>query len=93
MCIRDRAKLLLKIAKRGLKKYADVIEYIELGTAVLEDETKEQLKEIFPQTRLYNFYGSTEAGRSCVLDFKMCIRDRQKGRCAESGGLHYEDIG
>ncbi len=64
------AKLLLKIAKRGLKKYADVIEYIELGTAVLEDETKEQLKEIFPQTRLYNFYGSTEAGRSCVLDFK-----------------------
>jgi acyl-coenzyme A synthetase/AMP-(fatty) acid ligase len=64
------AKLLLKIAKKGLEKYADTIEYIELGTSVLEDETKKQLKSIFPQTRLYNFYGSTEAGRSCVLDFQ-----------------------
>lgn len=63
------AKLLLKIAQKGLVKYADEIEYIEIGTAVLENDTKEQLKAIFTGTRLYNFYGSTEAGRSCVLDF------------------------
>lgn len=63
------AKLLLKIAKKGLLKCADVIDYIEIGTAVLEDETKQQLKTIFPKARLYNFYGSTEAGRTCVLDF------------------------
>lgn len=63
------AKLLLKIAKRGLMKCADSIDYIEIGTAVLEDDTKQQLKNIFKGSRLYNFYGSTEAGRSCVLDF------------------------
>lgn len=63
------AKLLFKIAKKGLEKYCDVIDYIEIGTAVLETDVKEDLKATFPNTRLYNFYGSTEAGRSCVLDF------------------------
>ncbi len=63
------AKLLLKIARKGLAHHAASLDYIEIGTAVLEDDTKEQLKTLFPRTRLYNFYGSTEAGRSCVLDF------------------------
>ena len=65
------AKLLLKIARRGLVKYSQVIDYIEIGTAFLDDELKGKLKEIFPESRLYNFYGSTEAGRSCVLDFNQ----------------------
>lgn len=65
------AKLLLKIARRGLVKYSQVIDYIEIGTAFLDDELKGKLKEIFPSSRLYNFYGSTEAGRSCVLDFNQ----------------------
>ncbi len=65
------AKLLLKIAKQGLIKCADHIDYIEIGTAMLEDDTKAQLKTLFPSARLYNFYGSTEAGRSCVLDFNQ----------------------
>lgn len=65
------AKLLLKIARKGLIKCSDSIDYIEIGTAVLEDDTKMQLKSIFRNTRLYNFYGSTEAGRSCVLDFNL----------------------
>ncbi len=72
------AKLLLKIARKGLQKYAGTITYMEIGTAVLDEDTKEKLKTIFPASRLYNFYGSTEAGRSCVLDFnktdfKGCI--------------------
>lgn len=62
------AKVLLKIGKKGLLKIADAIDYIELGTAVLDEETKTELKEIFKGARIYNFYGSTEAGRSCVLD-------------------------
>lgn len=62
-------KLLVKIAKKALQQYSSQIEYIELGTAVLDDELKEDLKILFPNTRLYNFYGSTEAGRSCVYDF------------------------
>jgi len=62
-------KLLVKIAKKALQQYSNQIEYIELGTAVLDDELKNELKILFPNTRLYNFYGSTEAGRSCVYDF------------------------
>ena len=73
----------MKIARRGLVKYSQVIDYIEIGTAFLDDELKGKLKEIFPSSRLYNFYGSTEAGRSCVLDFNQmdftgCIGFRQK---------------
>lgn len=62
-------KLLVKIAKKALEQYSNQFEYIELGTAVLDDELKEELKVLFPNTRLYNFYGSTEAGRSCAYDF------------------------
>lgn len=62
-------KLLVKIAKKALEQYSEQFEYIELGTAVLDDELKEELKVLFPKTRLYNFYGSTEAGRSCAYDF------------------------
>lgn len=62
-------KMLVKIAKKGLMKYADQIKYVELGTAVLDDDLKEDLKTLLPNSRLYNFYGSTECGRSCVYDF------------------------
>ncbi len=62
-------KLLVKIAKKALEQYSNQFDYIELGTAVLDDELKEELKVLFPKTRLYNFYGSTEAGRSCAYDF------------------------
>ena len=65
------AKLLLKIARGGLVKCHSQIEYIEIGTAFLDDSVKQALKELFDTTRLYNFYGSTEAGRSCVLDFSL----------------------
>lgn len=63
------AKVLLKIARRGLIKYRDQMEYIEIGTSFLDDSLKQALREIFATTRLYNFYGSTESGRSCVLEF------------------------
>lgn len=62
-------KLLVKIAKKALEQYSSQFAYIELGTAVLDDDLKEELKVLFPNTRLYNFYGSTEAGRSCAYDF------------------------
>lgn len=72
------AKVLISIGKKGLLSYASQIEYIELGTAVLDEFTKDKLKEIFTDTRIYNFYGSTEAGRSCILDitkedFRGCV--------------------
>ncbi len=63
------ARILLKLSKGGLKQYAHKIEYIQIGTAVLPEDVKEELCRIFDKSRLYNFYGSTEAGRCALLDF------------------------
>ena len=63
------ANVLMKLAKKKMKEYSDKIDFIEIGSAVLEEDLKEELCEVFPDSRLYNFYGSTEAGRSCILDF------------------------
>lgn len=72
------AKLLLQIGRQKVEEYQAQIEYIELGTALLEEDVKAELKKCFPGARIYNFYGSTEAGRSCILnitqeDFANCV--------------------
>lgn len=61
--------IIFKLSKDRLGDYADRLDYIQLGSAPLPEEDKQHLARILPQTRLYNFYGSTEAGCSCLLDF------------------------
>lgn len=61
--------IIFKLSKDRLEDYADVMDYIQLGSAPLPENDKEHLARILPNTRLYNFYGSTEAGCSCLLDF------------------------
>lgn len=61
--------MVLKLSKNKLHEYADQIDYIQLGSAPLGEEDKNRLMEMLPNTRLYNFYGSTESGCSCILDF------------------------
>lgn len=61
--------IIFKLSKDRLGDYADVMDYIQLGSAPLPENDKEHLARILPDTRLYNFYGSTEAGCSCLLDF------------------------
>ncbi len=61
--------ILMKLSKGKLAEYADRIDYIQVGTAALPEETKQIMIDNFPNVRLYNFYGSTESGRTCVLDF------------------------
>ena len=61
--------IIFKLSKDRLGDYADQMDYIQLGSAPLPEEDKVHLSRILPNTRLYNFYGSTEAGCSCLLDF------------------------
>ena len=61
--------IIFKLSKDRLGEYADRLDYIQLGSAPLPEEDKLHLSRILPDTRLYNFYGSTEAGCSCLLDF------------------------
>lgn len=61
--------IIFKLSRDRLGDYADQMDYIQLGSAPLPEEDKKHLSRILPKTRLYNFYGSTEAGCSCLLDF------------------------
>ncbi|MCR5527505.1 MAG: acyl--CoA ligase [Lachnospiraceae bacterium] len=61
--------VIFKLSGDSLSNYKDQLDYIELGSAPLVEEDKRHLCELLPNTRLYNFYGSTESGRTCALNF------------------------
>ena len=63
------AQMLINTSAARLKEIASTIDYVEVGAAFLPESTKQKLRECFPASRLYNFYGSSESGRACCLDF------------------------
>ena len=63
------ASVLLKLSRGAFREFNGQLDYIEIGTAALSEELKSELIRQFPEVRLYNFYGSTESGRSCALNF------------------------
>ena len=73
------ATVLLRLTRGRFSIFNGQLDYIEIGTAALPEDLKEELLRMFPDVRLYNFYGSTESGRSCLLNFnssdnrKYCI--------------------
>ena len=73
------AAVLLRLTRGRLAEFNSQLDYIEIGTAALNEDLKADLIKLFPEVRLYNFYGSTESGRSCALNFnsgddrKFCI--------------------
>ena len=77
--------MVLKLSKDKLGEYADQIDYIQLGSAPLVEEDKNRLMELLPRTRLYNFYGSTESGCSCILDFQ---HDQGRPNCIGRPTVH-----
>ncbi|MBR5799530.1 MAG: AMP-binding protein, partial [Lachnospiraceae bacterium] len=56
------AKILLKLSKGNFSNYSDKIDYVQIGTAMLGEDVKEDMCRIFSKSRLYNCYGSTESG-------------------------------
>ncbi len=70
--------VLYQLARKKLAEIAPQIDYIQVGTEALPENVKEILLENFPEARLYNFYGSTESGRTCALDFN---KDRGRAGC------------
>ncbi len=61
---------LREIAKSKIKKYRDQLKYIELGSSPMTLDAKLDLISCLPNTHVCMHYGSTEASRSCFLDFK-----------------------
>lgn len=69
------AEMLIQTTGEKLHALSSGIRYIEVGAAFLPESTKEKLRTCFPSSRLYNFYGSSESGRCCVLNFAK-VTDR-----------------
>lgn len=62
-------QIIFKLSKNKLGNYNDKLDYIQLGSAKLSNSDKNKLRILLPNVRLYDFYGSTEAGCSCIIDF------------------------
>ncbi len=52
-----------------LKKYSNNIIYFEFSGSVLPLNTVKTIKDIFPKSKIYNSYGSTEAGVMLGFDY------------------------
>lgn len=65
--------IICKLSKDKLSEYKNQLRYVQLGSAHLSEEGKEKLKKLLPESHLYNMYGSTEAGCTCVLDFSVYV--------------------
>lgn len=70
--------VVLKLSKDKLAEYKDRIRYIQLGSAPLREDDQNKICELLPNTRLYNFYGSTESGCTCIYNFN---RKDTKAHC------------
>ena len=62
-------RILLKLWKKELVKYASKIDFIETGAAPMMQSDMQELAETLPQSRLYNTYASTETGIVCTYNF------------------------
>lgn len=62
---------IFRLSEDRLGDYKDCLDYVQLGSAPIPDQDKERLRRLLPNTRLYNFYGSTESGCSCIIDFNQ----------------------
>lgn len=71
--------VVLKLSKNKLAEYQDRLRYIQFGAAPMMEADQKKICELLPNTRLYNFYGSTESGCICIYNFnrkddkKHCI--------------------
>lgn len=58
-----------RISGTRIKKYAQQIKYIEIGSAAMSLDTKKEILDMFPKTRICMHYGLTEASRVCFQEF------------------------
>jgi len=60
--------VVLRLSKEKLSEYSDRIRYIQLGASPLAEQDRQKACRLLPQTRIYNFYGSTESGCTFIYN-------------------------
>lgn len=61
--------IIFKLSGEKISEYNDKIDYLQFGGSYMQENEKAEIARLLPNVRLYNFYGSTEAGCSCITDF------------------------
>lgn len=80
--------VVLKLTKGKLGEYKDKIRYIQFGAAPMMAADQEAICQLLPDTRLYNFYGSTESGCICIYNFnRKDDKDHCIGKPAHNANL------
>ena len=70
LCLPPSAiRLILSLSGSRLGRYRDQIDFVESGTAPLTEADKARMKALLPVSRLYNSYGTSEAGSCCMYDY------------------------
>lgn len=62
-------KYIKKLSGNKLGEFKNQLKYIELGSAYLSADEKQELADLLPNTRLCMHYGLTEASRSAFIEF------------------------
>ena len=63
--------LILKLSGEKIGEWRGRLRYIEFGAAAMHASCRAKIRELLPGTPLYNFYGSTEAGRAAYYNFNQ----------------------
>jgi len=63
-------RMLMLRAKEKFCRYGERIEFIESVSSPLPEADKQELLKLFPKSRLYNSYGSSEAGSQCTYNIQ-----------------------
>lgn len=65
--------IILKLSDDQFGKYKNQLRFMEFGSAPMLDEDRCKIISLLPDVPLYNFYGSTEAGRATVYNFNSPV--------------------
>lgn len=60
---------ILKMSGEKIGQYAGQLKYIEIGSAFMPYDNKQELMSLLPQTHICMHYGLTEASRSAFISF------------------------
>lgn len=64
-----------KTTRNYLEKFAGQIRFVESSSAPLPSATRDWLRSVLPQSKLYNSYGCTESTACCMLEYSKRTDD------------------
>lgn len=63
--------ILLRFSGEKLGELNGQLRFIQLGSAPITEKERNELRRLLPDVRLYNTYGATESGCTCIFDFNQ----------------------